>query len=308
MINLKKVLLFSLLIIFIPYFVVNVFVKEEEIRFEYKENMYVRIKRSAGNIEKVPLEEYVVGVLAGEMPISFQKEAMKAQALAARTYVIKKMMNSLNRDYDVVDTVMDQVYLDVNYLKSVWKDSYTKKINILKEAVLETYGEYITYGDEVIEAFYFSTSTGMTENSEDVFISSKPYLKSVESSWDEISPVYVENKYFSLNEFYKRLNLNFSTVLDIDYLSKTPTGRVKSIVINNKTFSASEVVSAFKLRSTHFNIQKIDNIIRIETRGYGHGVGMSQYGAEAMARLGYSYDEIIKYYYTGVKIKKMYKS
>lgn len=308
MINLKKVLLFSLLIILIPFLVVNIFIKDEEIKFEYKENMCVRVKRSNGNIEKIPLEDYIVGVVAGEMPISFQKEALKAQSVAARTYVIKKMMNNIKNEYDVVDTVMDQVYLDIEYLKNAWKDKYTEKINIIKGAVLETNGEYITYNDEVIEAFYFSTSTGMTENSEDVFIVKKPYLRSVDSSWDEISPVYVENKYFTLNEFYEKLNINFSTVLNINYKNKTSTGRIKTLVINNKTFSASEVVSKLGLRSSHFEIQKIDNMIKIQTKGYGHGVGMSQYGAEAMSRLGYNYQEIIKYYYTGVKIKKMYKS
>lgn len=307
-INLKKVLLFSLLIILIPFLVVNIFIKDEEIKFEYKENMYVRVKRSNGNIEKIPIEDYVVGVVAGEMPISFKKEAMKAQAVAARTYVVKKMISNFNKEYDVVDTVLDQVYLDPIYLKNVWKEEYANKINIIKEVVLETYGEYIIYNNEVIEAFYFSTSTGMTENSEDIFVSKQPYLRSVDSSWDEISPVYVENKYFSLKEFYEKLNINFSTVLNINYTDKTTTGRIKTIVINNNFMSANDVVSKLGLRSTHFTIQKIDNMIKIQTKGYGHGVGMSQYGAEAMARLGYKYDEIIKYYYTGVQIKKMYKS
>lgn len=305
MINLKKVLLFSLLIILIPTLIVNIFIKTEEIKFEYKENMYVRVKRTTGNIDKVPLEDYVVGVLAGEMPTTFHMEALKAQAVAARTYVMKKMGYNINNDYDVVDTVANQVYLDNDYLKSVWKDEYIVKINKLKKAVLETYAEYITYNDEIIEAFYFSTSTGKTENSEDVFSTAVPYLKSVESTWDEISPVYVENKYYTVKDFFSKLNLEFSTELKIDYTNKTPTGRVKTLVINSKTKNASEVVSSLGLRSSYFSITKMDNIIKIETKGYGHGVGMSQYGAEAMSRLGYTYQDIIKYYYQGVKIKKI---
>lgn len=305
MINLKKVLLFSLIIILIPVIVVNLFIKEKEITFEYKENMNVRVKRSSGAIERVPLEDYVVGVLAGEMPTTFHMEALKAQAVAARTYVMKKMIYNINEEYDVVDTVSNQVYLDKNYLKEVWKSDYINKINILKEAVLSTYGEYIVYNDEIIDAFYFSTSTGKTENSEDVFSKALPYLRSVESTWDEISPVYVENKYYTVKEFFQKLNMNFSTELKIKYTGTTSTGRVKTLVINSITKNASEVVKSLGLRSSYFNISKVDNLIKIETKGYGHGVGMSQYGAEAMSREGYKYEEIIKYYYQGVNIKKI---
>lgn len=301
----KKVLLFSLLIILIPVFIVNIFIKTEEIKFEYKENMFVRVKRTSGIIQNVPLEDYVVGVLAGEMPTTFHLEALKAQAVAARTYVMKKMSYNINEEYDVVDTVANQVYLDREYLKETWKESYVDKINILKKAVLETYGQYIVYNDNIIEAFYFSTSTGKTENSEEVFSASLPYLRSVDSTWDNISPVYVENKYYTVKDFFDKLNLEFSTELKVDYTSKTSTGRVKTVVINSKTKKASEVASSLGLRSTYFNITKVDNLIRIETKGYGHGVGMSQYGAEAMSRLGYTYEDIIKYYYKGVKIKKI---
>lgn len=301
----KKVLLFCLSIILIPIIVVNIFIRNEEIKFEYKENMQVRVKRSNGVIEKIPLEDYVVGVLAGEMPVNFNLEALKAQAVAARTYVMKKMTYNINNEYDVVDTVMDQVYLDNEYLKNVWKDNYIKNINILKNAVLQTYSEYITYNNEIIEAFYFSTSTGKTENSEDIFINYVPYLRSVDSTWDEISPVYIETKYFTVQDFFSKLKINYSDKFDIDYVNTTSTGRVKTVKINNNIKNANDIVSSLGLRSSYFNIKKINNLIKVETKGYGHGVGMSQYGAEAMARLGYTYDKIIKYYYQGVEIKKI---
>jgi len=304
-INLKKVLLFSLLIILIPILIVNIFIKNEEIKFEYSENMNVRVKRSNGNIDKVPLEDYVVGVLAGEMPTSFHIEALKAQAVAARTYVMKKMEYNINNDYDVVDTVMNQVYLDNNYLKDTWKDEYVNKINILKKAVLETYSEYITYNDEIIEALYFFTSTGKTENCKEIFESDLPYLKSVDSTWDNISPVYQESKYFTLNEFYQKLKMEYNSKVEVTYLNKTSTGRIKNLKINNIIKNASEITTNLGLRSTYFNISQINNIIKIDTKGYGHGVGMSQYGAEAMGKIGYSYDQIIKYYYQGVEIKKI---
>lgn len=294
-----------MLIILIPTLIVNIFIKTDEIKFEYTKNTYVRVKRSDGNIEKVPLEEYVVGVLAGEMPTTFHFEALKAQAVAARTYVMKKMSYNMNQDYDVVDTVSDQVYLDKDYLQTAWKEKYIEKINLLKDVVLQTSGQYITYDNEIIEALYFSTSTGKTENSEEVFTKKLPYLRSVESTWDEISPVYVENKYYTLKDFYEKLNLEFSTELNVNYIKTTSTGRVKEVVINSIKKTASEVVSSLGLRSAFFKIEKIDNVIKVETKGYGHGVGMSQYGAEAMARLGYSYEKILKYYYKDVEIKKI---
>ncbi len=301
----KKMLLFSLIIILVPTVVVNVFIKDEEIKFEYHENMTIRVKRSSGNIEKIPFEDYIVGILAGEMPVSFHGEALKAQAVAARTYAMKKMAQNVNNDYDVVDTVANQVYLDNDYLKDAWQDKYVNNINILKTAVLQTSGEYMEYDGEVIEAFFFSTSTGKTENSEDVFGTYLPYLRSVDSTWDDISPVYEEKNYYTLKEFYDALNLNFSTVLNVSVDETTSTGRVKEIVINNKKFTGSDIAVSLNLRSSYFQIIQDNNTVIINTKGYGHGVGMSQYGAEAMSAIGYTYDKILKYYYQGVEIKKI---
>lgn len=297
-----------MLIILIPIIIVNIFIRNTEIKFKYTENMQVRVKRSTGEIEKIPIEDYIVGVLAGEMPTSFRIEALKAQAVAARTYVMKKMSYNMKNDYDVVDTVMDQVYLDNNYLKETWKENYIKNINLLKKAVIETYSEYMTYNDEIIEAFYFSTSTGKTENSGDVFQKQTPYLISVDSSWDDISPVYEETKYFTLQDFYQKLNIKYSTTLNIENISTTSTGRIKTLKINNVLKNASDITQTLNLRSSFFTIEQMNNIVKITTKGYGHGVGMSQYGAEAMARLGYTYEKILKYYYQGIEIKKMYKS
>ncbi len=301
----KKMLLFSLIIILIPTIVVNIFIKDEEIKFEYHENMIIRVKRSSGNIEKIPFEDYIVGILAGEMPVSFHSEALKAQAVAARTYAMKKMAQNVNNDFDVVDTVANQVYLDNDYLKDAWKDKYINNINILKTAVLQTYGEYLEYEGEVIEAFFFSTSTGKTENSEDVFGTYLPYLRSVDSTWDNISPVYEEKKYYTLKEFYESLGLSFSTVLNIKANKTTSTGRIKEINVNGKKFTGSNLAVSLNLRSSFFNIIQDNNTVIITTKGYGHGVGMSQYGAEAMSTLGYTYDQILKYYYKGVEISKI---
>lgn len=300
----KKILLLTCIIIFIPYIIVNLFIKDEEIKFKYTSNMMVRVKQD-DEIIKVPFEDYIVGVLAGEMPVSFELEALKAQAVAARSYVMKKIEYNKDKEYDVVDTVMNQVYLDDEHLQEVWKDDYTNNINKIKQAVLETFNEYLEYDGKVVDAMFFSTSVGATENSEEVFTSKVPYLRSVESTWDSISPVYEVNYTFSLEDFYNKLNLNYSETLNIELLDTTSTGRVKKLKINGVTLEGNTVVTNLKLKSNHFTIKLDNNKIYITTKGYGHGVGMSQYGAQAMALKGYKYDEILKYYYQGVEIKRI---
>lgn len=300
----KKILFFVVLIVIVPFIVVNLFVKEEEIKFNYTNNLNVRVKRDTG-IVTVPLEDYVVGVLAGEMPIEFEMEALKAQAVAARSYVLKKMSYNKEKEYDVVDTVMNQVYLDNDYLKKTWGKDYVKKINKLKTAVIETNYQYVDYNGNIADTMFFSTSVGETENSEEVFSNKVPYLKSVSSTWDEISPVYKLNYQFKLSEFLSKLDLPYSNFVKLEVIDSTSTGRVKKIKINEKTFDGSVVVTKLKLKSNHFTIKQDGDTINITTKGYGHGVGMSQYGAQGMALNGYSYEEILMHYYQGTSIKKI---
>ncbi len=303
----KKVIYVTLLIIVIPYLVINLFVRDDEIKFKFVSNMFVRVKHEdTGVIEKVPFEEYITGVLAGEMPVTFELEALKAQAVAARSYVMKRMAYNKDKDYDVVDTVMNQVYLTDEYLKSVWKDKYVEKINKIKTAVVETKGEYLDYEGQVVDAFFFSTSVGATENSEDVFTAEIPYLRSVTSTWDEeVSPVYEEVNNFTLKEFYEKLGVSYQDEIKLDILKTTSTGRIKEIKINGNKFTGGEVMNKLKIRSAFFTIVQNGEKVVVTTKGYGHGVGMSQYGAQAMALKKYTYDEILKHYYSGVTIKKI---
>ncbi|MDO4962986.1 MAG: stage II sporulation protein D [bacterium] len=301
----KKILFFSCLIILIPYIIVTIFIRDDEITFNFSSNSIIRVKdEDTNNIARVAIEEYVVGVVAGEMPIEFELEALKAQAVAARSYVMIQKQRNINNDYDVVDTVLNQVYLDRTYLMNVWEDDYTNNINKIKKAVLSTKGEYISYKGKVAEALFFSTSPGVTEDSEDVFSNKIEYLRSVDSSWDKISPAYNTSATFSLNEFYNLLNLKYDDNLNVEVIDKTKTGRIKKIKINNIEFTSKEVCSKLKLKSTYFEIVKDENKVIIKNKGYGHGVGMSQYGAQGMALEGYTYDEILKHYYTGIEIKK----
>lgn len=302
----KKVLLFSFLFLVIPTVTIFYFFKVEEQHFIFSSNTTIRILRSkTGKIEVVPLEEYVMGVVAGEMPVSFEEEALKAQAVASRSYVMYQVLKSQKKDYDVVDTVLNQVYIDSDTLKNKWKDKYQEYYDKIVQAVEETSYQYLVYKGEVANAMFFSTSTGYTENSEDVFVSKVPYLRSVKSEWDNISPVFQYTTNYSKEDFLGLLKLPSSDKITINILDKTNTGRIKKVKINGKNYTGKEVASLLKLKSNCFSITENGNKVTIKTKGYGHGVGMSQYGAQGMAKSGYTYDQILKHYYTGVEIKKI---
>lgn len=303
----KKTILSIIIILILPFILTNILEKNETKIIELVHNeKTIRVLRSkTQTIEKVPFEEYVVGVLAGEMPIYFEEEALKAQAVASRSYALKRIEYNKNQNYDVVDSTNNQVYLDNDYLKKVWGTNYTKNINKIRKAVNATSCEYLDYNGTIVDAMFFSTSTGKTESVAEVFNISLPYLKSVSSTWDEkVSPVFNDYYTFTIDNFYQKLGLNYNENLNIEVIETTSAGRIKKIKINNVEFTGNKISTTFNLRSTSFTIDKEGNKINITTTGYGHGVGMSQYGAQGMANEGYKYDEILKHYYSGVKIKK----
>lgn len=303
----KRLIIVTAVIVSIPFFVVHFLDVPEksykEIELKYLSNILVRVKRSSGNIEKIPLEEYVVGVVAGEMPVSFELEALKAQSVASRSYVMRRLGN--NGDYDVTDTVSNQVYLDDNELKEKWKDNYVNYISKIRQAVNETSMECLEYNGEIIDAMFFSTSNGYTEDSGTFFSKSLPYLKSVESNWDkEVSSVFQGSKDISLQEFYEKLGLSYSKVLKIEDVNRSSSNRVTSLKINGTLFSGKDVYYKLGLRSSDFSFEQVGSNVVVSTKGYGHGVGMSQYGALGMAKKGYSYQEILAHYYVGTTLVK----
>lgn len=305
----KKIILFTIILIFIPFFIVNILGinKIEEIELKYINNINVRVKRlSTNEIQIVPLEEYIVGVLAGEMPVYFELEALKAQAVASRSYVLKRLEYNKDSEYDVVDSVLNQVYLDDNYLKEAWGKDYVVNINKLRTAVNQTIDEYLEYEGEIIDALFFSTSNGYTEDASVVFNLELPYLKSVESKWDaQTSSVFNSQKTVSLQEFYEKLGLEYKSELSFNVLERSDTNRIIKLEINGNMLNATDVYNKLGLRSTDFNLTQVGTNVVIDTKGYGHGVGMSQYGALGMAKEGYNYMQILEYYYSGAEIKKI---
>ncbi len=306
MIYVKKIIVLILLLVFIPFFIVILFNKQnKEIELNYINTTYIRVKRlNKDTIERIPLEVYITGVLAGEMPINFDLEALKAQAVASRSYALKRIEYNKDKEFDVVDSVMNQVYLDDEYLHTAWGSNYIKNINKLRTAVNETIDEYLEYDGEVIDALFFSTSNGYTEDSGNIFNFTTPYLQSVESPWDkDVTDIY-QTKKMSLTEFYKLLNLPYTKNLNIEILKRSKTKRILLLKINNNEFKGTEIYNKLSLKSTDFTIELYGDYVLITMIGYGHGVGMSQYGAEGMAKAGYTYTEILKHYYTGTNLKK----
>lgn len=307
----KRLFLYTVVLVSIPFFVV-VFWKDEpekqlkEITLNYLSNILIRVKRErSGEVESIPLEEYVMGVVAGEMPVHFELEALKAQSVASRSYVLRRYLMGSNQEYDVVDTVSNQVYLDEGELRVRWGDKYIEYINKIKQAVNETSMEYLEYDGQVIDAMFFSTSNGYTEDSGVVFSNSLPYLKSVVSEFDEkVSPAFLKSSKMSLQEFYERLGLPYDKNLKIIILEKSSSNRVVKLKINGIEYTGRDVYNKLGLRSCDFSIEQVGNNVMIETKGYGHGVGMSQYGALGMARNGYSYKDILSHYYMNTLLKK----
>lgn len=304
----KKILFIAITIILIPLLIVGVNHKDEiidKIKFGVIDNKKVKVKIvSTGEIKEIPLEKYVLGVVAGEMPATFNIEALKAQAVASRTYVLKK--TEKQNAYDVEDGTNSQVYIEEEKMKEKWKENYNKNLKKIKKAVKDTKGEVLLYNNNLIDAMFFSTSNGYTENSADVFSSDLPYLKSVSSDWDKTeSPVFNSTNSFSKKEFLFNLGFTNTDKIDIKDIKRTETGRVKTLIINNKIFDAKKIRTIFNLKSTSFTIKIANDQVIFNVNGFGHGVGMSQYGANGMAKEGYDYKDILKHYYQGTEIKKI---
>lgn len=299
----KRIIMTFIIVILIPFFVTKTFVRIEKINIKLIKDKTIKVKNEkTGKINELPFEKYIMGVVAGEMPASYNIEALKAQAVASRSYALFHMNG---KEFDVTNTTSNQVYLTDEELKEKWKDDYEKNYKIIKNAITETSGEYLTYKGDKVNAMFFAVSAGKTENSEEVFISKLPYLRSVSSHWDEKSPVFNDSITIEKKDFYQKLEIPYEENLKIEIIEKTSTGRIKKIKINNKEINGRELSSKLKLRSNYFEIIQNNEKITINTKGYGHGVGMSQFGANEMAKEGSDYKKILKHYYEGTEIKKI---
>lgn len=267
----------------------------------------------------IDFEEYLKGVVASEMPSEFNIEALKAQAITARTFLLYRMKKYPNGQPEHMDAPICtgthcQVWTSKEDLIASHEDGwYDKNWSKFEEAVNSTAGQILTYEGKIIEPLFHSTSGGRTENSEDVFSSSVPYLRSVESPYESDAPKLHDSVTISVDDFISKVESVYGN-LDIssDNLNEkiqlgevSEGGKIKTIFIDNKELTGREMRSLFSLNSTNFSFIQSGNEIEIVTTGYGHGVGMSQWGAEGMADEGYNCKEILKHYYTDVEIVSM---
>ncbi|WML41590.1 stage II sporulation protein D [Neobacillus sp. OS1-2] len=268
----------------------------------------VAVFRSAkSKIETVQLENYLVGVVAAEMNADFKEEALKAQALAARTYIVNRLVNKdtigVPKGAQVTDTQNNQVYKNDDELRKQWGADYEWKRKKILDAVRATGGQILTYDGKPIDALFFSTSNGYTENSEDYWPSKFPYLRSVSSPWDKQSPKFTSQKVLPVKEFESLLGVKIGAGSTIGKIVERTTGkRVGKVDFNGKVLTGKDVRDKLDLRSSDFAWERKGDNIVITTKGFGHGVGMSQYGANGMAEEGADYQEIVKHYYQGVEI------
>lgn len=281
-------------------------IKEEdnlgEIIEEAKPQVLISNNKDKSNPITLDLEEYIIGVVAGEMPASFNMEALKAQAIASRTYAMYKMKNLNN--YVLSTTISDQVYLTMEQMKSKWGSDFDYYYDRVKTAVEETKGQVITYNDDLIISYYFAISNGYTDNATNVFNEDKSYLVSVDSSWDKNYSAHSSTRTVLKSTFCSKLNISCDSI-NISNVVRDTNNYVRSININGKTFTGKDVFNKLALKSMDFEITISGDNIIIKTLGFGHGVGMSQYGAQGMAKAGYTYENILKHYYQNTEISNL---
>ncbi|MGN0536867.1 MAG: stage II sporulation protein D [Acutalibacteraceae bacterium] len=271
---------------------------------------------STGTVVTVPDKEFCYGAVVAEMPPSFEIEALKAQCVAAYTYFCRERENSRqnpSEDLKGADFKADlsegQYYISQETLKEKWGKLYETSFEKIKTAVDEVFGKVLTYEDELIICAYHAVSGGMTEACADVFSVDLPYLTAVASPYDCNAPSYQTTETFTAEEL-KDIFQSYDSGIDFsenpkDWLiikNRTNSGTVTEIQVGNKILDGQKIRTLLSLRSANFEVEYNENEFVFTVRGYGHGVGMSQYGAEYMAQQGADYEEILKHYFTGVTI------
>lgn len=277
-----------------------------------QKGLTIRVAMKNGQVEKMPLEEYLVGVVAAEMPAEFEAEALKAQAVAARTYALRKMMDSRgNPDFDVDATEKTQAWNSKQDLFRRWGIvNYFKYQRKIAKAVEETEGKVLTYDGKLIDAVYHSSCGRKdTERAADVWSGDSSYLTNVPSG--EVTPLrFVNHQVFEAGDFFKLLGFTQPaaqlTPNDLIIIDRTRAGRVKTLAVRHKVFTGTEFRTKLQLPSTDFEWKFQGNKLEVISYGKGHGVGMSQYGANDLAKAGEKYSEILGHYYQGTKLEKAY--
>lgn len=254
-------------------------------------------------VQQMELENYLIGVVLAEMPASFEVEALKSQAVVARTYTLRAHEGKSKHETAAVctDPACCQAYRsEYDYLRNGGTEENVSRI---RSAVEATAGQVLTYGGELIEATYFSCSGGTTEDAVAVWGADIPYLQSVSSPGEEDAAYYTDSISFTVSELEERLGITSAEDLKFENITYTAGGGVDELTVQGKRFRGTELRKLLGLRSTAFTVSKEGDIVTFHTRGFGHRVGMSQYGADAMALSGSTYQEILRHYYQGAVLE-----
>lgn len=261
-----------------------------------------KIKNSeTGEITELDSREYLFGCIASEMPISYEEEALKAQGIVAFTYALRKKENSTEK-YDLTnDYTIDQCYKSREEIKQKWGENYDENAKKLESIIDEISGLRLTFNGETALSVYHAVSSGKTLTSKEVWGEDIPYLVSVDSSFDKLNEKYNSSVSVNKSDFIKDFEL--PDISDIK-TEKSKNGKTDFLTVQNKKIPSNEIVKKYSLRSSCFDVDiSGENAVVFNVFGYGHGVGMSQYGANCMAKNGSSYKEILLHYYKGCKIE-----
>lgn len=306
----RKIIFVMILYMTFCFLLPNIFIRKNNEKSKNVDKLRL-LQTETNEIIEIDFEDYIMGVLVGEVPASYEKEALKAQAIVARTYTMYKLKNcaDAHENADMCDNPAHcQAYKTQEYAFEAWKDEEANENwDKIRKAVNDTKGEVIFYENDVINAFFHAHSGGKTEDARYIWGQETiPYLKSVEGNEGYL---FEDTKSFSIEEFKKILKEKYNdydeNIDDIFIQDHTISNRVYHVKIGNLVLLGTDIRSTFELRSTNFEIQVDDDAIIFKTFGYGHGVGMSQEGANEMAKAGKNCEDIIKHYYTGVEIHKL---
>ena len=333
----KKALLYFFAFLFICFFLPTIFTKvnipanaqrqisenqEESVQQEgeeqenYQDITIQLLHAKTGEVEPVNLEEYLCHVVSAEMPADYELEALKAQAIVARTYTMYKMKNKKHANADICDdSTCCQAWVSKEDRLARWEESKRESNwQKIEQCINETRGKIVTYQNEPINAFFHSNSGGKTEIPVNVWGggSNLPYLQVVETAGEEGYTQYAseveltqEEVLNKLKEKYADIQIDFTKEEDVKIIDYTDSQRVKTVRFGNHELSGVETRTIFGLKSTNFEITKQEGKIKFSVKGYGHGVGMSQTGADALAKQGKTAEEIIHHFYQNVEIKQI---
>ncbi len=263
-------------------------------------------------VTEIKTAEYIFGVVAAEMPALYETEALKAQAVAAYTFALTRKTENTEKSYDITnDHTTDQSFITKEQAREKWGSKADTYIEKIENAVADVADYVILYDDKIITSVYHAISGGKTEDSNNVWGVSLPYLKPVASEGDKLSKDYISEVELSFEEikekFSQTINITENTENIFKKISRTESGTVKKITVCSKELTGAEVRNILGLRSSNFDVTYDDNKYKFTVYGYGHGVGLSQNGANYMAKQGFDFKEILTHYYTDCDIKKYSK-